>query len=214
MPRTTPSEQPVKRRYLNREARRQQIVDAARPLFAATPITQITVADVAKAAGVSRSLVQTYFGTITDVFLAVLAQSGAAQIDARSVRAPAPLKKRLEANVPATLDVVEAHREIWYAVMGHAHTSGNAQVDAIRQQMTEFNVERTLEVHPDLLQDTPTTRIALRALAALWAEATRWYLDGHLTRAQIEAFVKAANYTMVKTVIPALEAAEPDAEAA
>lgn len=212
MPRTTSSEQPAKRRYLNREARRQQIIDAARPLFAATPITQITVADVAEAAGVSRSLVQTYFGTITDVFLAVLAQSGAAQIDARTVRAPAPLKKRLEANVPASLDVVEAHREIWYAVMGHAHTSGNAQVDAIRQQLTEFNVERTLEVHPDLLRDTPATRIALRALAALWAEATRWYLDGHLTRAQIEAFVKAANYTMVKTVIPALEAAEPDAE--
>jgi hypothetical protein len=30
----------------------------------------------------------------------------------------------LAINVPASLDVVEAHREIWYAVMGHAHTSG------------------------------------------------------------------------------------------
>jgi AcrR family transcriptional regulator len=205
MPRSTVAKQPSKRLYLNREARRRQIVDAARPLFAAKPITQITVADVARAAGVSRSLVQTYFGTITDVFMAVLAESGAAQIDARSEKAPTPLKKRLDVNVPASLDVVDAHREIWYAVMGHAHTSGNDQVDGVRAQITEFNVERTLDVHTDLLTDTPTTRAALRALMALWVDATRSYLDGELSRPQVEAFIKAVNHAVVKTAIPAME---------
>lgn len=207
MPRTTPPQQPTKRVYLHREARRQQIIDAARPLFAAKPITQITVADIAEAAGVSRSLVQTYFGTITDVFMAVLAKSGAAQVDARSAKPPTPLKKRLDINVPASLDVVEAHREIWYAVMGHAHTSGNEQVDAIRKQLNEFNVERTLEVHSDLLADTPTTRVALRALMALWVETTRACLDDEITRPQLEAYIKAVNYAIVKTAIPAMEAA-------
>jgi AcrR family transcriptional regulator len=202
---STPPKQPAKRLYLHREARRQQIVDAARPLFAAKPITQITVADIADAAGVSRSLVQTYFGTITDVFMAVLAESGAAQVDARSETAPTPLKKRLDINVPASLDVVEAHREIWYAVMGHAHTSGNPQVDAIRTQLAEFNVERTLDVHNDLLTDTPTTRVALRALMALWVETTRAYLDGEITRPQAEAYIKAVNYAIVKTAVPAME---------
>jgi AcrR family transcriptional regulator len=209
MPRSAPAKQPPKRVYLHREARRQQIVDAARPLFAAKPIVQITVADIADAAGVSRSLVQTYFGTVTDVFMAVLADSGAAQVDARSVTAPAPLKKRLDVNVPASLDVVEAHSEIWYAVMGHAQTSGNAQVDAIRNQINEFNVERTLEVHSDLLTDTPTTRVALRALIALWIETTRAYLDGEITRPQAEAYIKAAIYAVVKTAIPAMEAEKP-----
>lgn len=209
MPRPSPSptKKSAKRVYLHREARREQIVDAARPLFAAKPITQITVADVADAAGVSRSLVQTYFGTITDVFMAVLAQSGAAQVDARSEKAPTPLRKRLEINVPASLDVVEAHREIWYAVMGHAHTSGNDQVDAVRKQINEFNVERTIDVHNDLLTDTPTTRVALRALMALWVETTRAYLDGEITRPQAEAYIKAVNYATVKTAIPAMEAA-------
>jgi len=205
MPRSTPPTKPAKRVYLHREARRQQILDAARPLFAAKPIVQITVADIADAAGVSRSLVQTYFGTVTDVFMAVLADSGAAQVDARSVTAPTPLKKRLDINVPASLDVVEAHSEIWYAVMGHAHTSGNEQVDAIRKQINEFNVDRTLEVHNDLLTDTPTTRVALRALIALWVETTRAYLDGEITRPQAETYIKAANYAIVKTAIPAME---------
>ncbi|MCW2990779.1 MAG: TetR/AcrR family transcriptional regulator [Solirubrobacterales bacterium] len=206
MPRTPP-EKPTKRVYLHREARRQQIVDAARPLFAAKPITQITVADIAQAAGVSRSLIQNYFGTITDVFMAVLAQSSAAQVDARSVTAPTPLKKRLEINVPASLDVVKAHSEIWYAVMGHAHTSGNAQVDAVRNLINETNIERTLEVHNDLLTDTPATRVALRALMALWVETTRAYLDDEITRPQAEAYIKAANYAIVKTAIPAMEKA-------
>ena len=206
MPRSTPTtRKPAKRVYLHREARRQQIVDAARPLFAAKPIAQITVADIADAAGVSRSLVQTYFGTVIDVFMAVLADRGAAQVDARTEKAPTPLKKRLDVNVPASLDVVDANREVWYAVMGHAHTSGNEQVDAIRAQLAEFNVERTLEVHHDLLTDTPTTRIALRALVALWVETTRAYVDGHLTRPQAEAFIKAAIYAIVKTAIPAME---------
>jgi AcrR family transcriptional regulator len=210
MPRATPPRQPAKRVYLHREARRQQIIDAARPLFAAKPITQITVADIAKAAGVSRSLIQTYFGTITDVFMAVLAESGAAQADARSAKPPTPLKKRLDINVPASLDVVDAHREIWYAVMGHAHTSGNAQADAVRAGITEHNVERTLEVHSDLLTDTPATRVAVRALLALWVETTRAYLDGQLTRAQAEAFIKSVNYAIVKTAIPAMENADDE----
>jgi len=205
---STPTKKPAKRLYLHREARRQQIIDAARPLFAAKPITQITVADIADAAGVSRSLVQTYFGTITDVFMAVVAESGAAQVDARSAKPPTPLKKRLEINVPASLDVVETHREIWYAVMGHAHTSGNEQADAVRALINEANVDRTLEANSDLLTDTPTTRIALRGLVALWVEITRAYLDGQITRPQVEAYIKAATYAIVKTAIPAMENAK------
>jgi AcrR family transcriptional regulator len=205
MPRITPPTKPAKRVYLHREARRQQIIDAARPLFAAKPITQIGVSDIAEAAGVSRSLIQTYFGTITDVFMAVLAESSAAQVDARSITAPTPLRKRLDSNVPASLDVVDAHREVWYAVMGHSHTSGNSQVDAVRNLINNANVERTIEIHNDLLTDTPTTRIALRALMALWVDTTRAYLDGHLTRSQAEAFIKTASYAIVKTAIPTME---------
>lgn len=189
------------------EARRQEIIDAARPLFAERPLTQITLADVAEAAGCSRALVHSYFGGIPNLLLAVVAHSGAAQVDARIEKAPTPLKKRLEVNVPASLAVVEANREVWYAVMGHAHTSGNEQLDALQEQIRVFNIERTLEVHNDLLTDTPTTRIALRALTALWVEVARAYLDGDLSRLQAEAYIKAVNYAAVKTAIPAMEKA-------
>lgn len=195
------------RRRMSPEARRQEIIDAARPLFAERPLSQITLADVAQAAGCSRALVHSYFGGIPNLLFAVVAQSGAAQVDARTEKPPTPLKKRLDVNVPASLAVVEANREVWYAVMGHAHTSGNAQLDALQEQIREFNVERTLEVHSDLISDTPTTRVALRALTALWVEITRAYLDEEITQPQAVAYIKAVNHAAVKTAIPAMEKA-------
>lgn len=202
------------RRRMSPEARRQEIIGAARPLFAERPLSQITLADVAEAAGCSRALVHSYFGGVPNLLFAVVAQGGAEQVEARIEKPPTPLKKRLDVNVPASLAVVEANREVWYAVMGHAHTSGNEQLDALQEQIREFNVERTLEVHSDLLTDTPTTRIALRALTALWVEVTRSYLDGHLTRPQAEAYIKAVNYAVVTSAIPAMEAAAPESAGA
>jgi hypothetical protein len=50
----------------------------------------------------------------------------------------------------------------------------------------------------------------VRALLALWVEATRAYLDGQLTRSQAEAFIKAVNHAIVKTAIPAMENADDE----
>src|SRR6478672_10910450 len=76
----------TQQRRLSPEARRSQIVDAARTLFAGRPYGTVTTADVADAAGVARSLVHHYFEGIRGVFLA------------------------------AALDVVGANRETWLAV--------------------------------------------------------------------------------------------------
>lgn len=195
------------RRRMSPEARRREIIDAARPLFAERPLSRITLADVAQAAGCSRALVHSYFGGIPNLLLAVVAQGGAAQVDARIEMAPTPFKKRLDVNVPASLAIVEANRETWYALMGHAHTSGNEQLDNLQQQLREANVQRTLEVHNDLLDDTPATRIALRALTALWEVITRAYLDGDLTRPQAVTYIKEVNRAVIKTAIPAMEKA-------
>ncbi len=60
-----------RRQRLSPELRRQQIIDAARSLFAERPLDQVSTADVANAAGCSRALVHNYF-TIRELFLAVV----------------------------------------------------------------------------------------------------------------------------------------------
>ena len=133
-PATPPGPAPARR--LSPDDRRKEIIDVARALFAERPLSSVSTADVAEGAGVTRSLVHHYFGGIGELFLAVAAQSGAALADVRTKMPPTPLEERLSHNVPAGLDVVEQNRETWYAVMGHAHSSGNAQADAPRKSRT------------------------------------------------------------------------------
>ena len=187
------------------EARRAQILDSARPLFAARPVSQVSMADIAEAAGVSRPLVYTHFSSPIDVFMAVVAASGAAQVDARAEGPPTPLNKRLAVNIPAAIDAIEANREIWFAVMGHRHTSGLPEVDQIATAVTEFNVARTLELNNDLFHDTPATRAILHALFAMSIEAIRQHFEGHLTRTQLETFLIATSRNAFKTTIPTME---------
>ena len=91
--------------------------------------------------------------------------------------------------------------------MGHRHTSGLPEVDQIATAVTEFNVNRTLELNSDLLEDTPTTRAVLHALFAMSIEAIRQHFEGHLTRAQLETLLMATSRHAFKTTIPALEQA-------
>ena len=78
---------PMAARRLAPDLRRNQIVQAARALFAERPYVSVTTADVAQAAGVARSLVHHYFGGISGVFLAVVSD-GAARSGRRPHRRP------------------------------------------------------------------------------------------------------------------------------
>lgn len=194
-----------RRRRLSPDARKQEIIEAARPLFAQRPLSAITTADVAEVAGVSRALVHSYFGGgIRNVFLAVVAQSGAALGDVRRAAPGTPLDERLAINIAAGLDVVAENRETWWAVMGH-QTSGDPQVDELVASITEYNVERTLANNAGLIDDTPLARSALRALVALSTEVTRMLFSEEITRAQAETLLVTTYRAVISEGIPALE---------
>src|ERR687897_2920031 len=57
--------------------RRERILDAANALFAERGYEEVSIEDVAKAAGVTRGLVHHYFGGRKDVYLALLERVGA-----------------------------------------------------------------------------------------------------------------------------------------
>src|SRR6187397_3179588 len=57
--------------------RREQMLDAASALFAERAYDEVSVEDIASAAGVARGLVHHYFGGRNDVFIALLERLGA-----------------------------------------------------------------------------------------------------------------------------------------
>ncbi len=178
-------------RRLAPEARRSQIVDAARTLFAERPYGTVTTADVADAAGVARSLVHHYFDGIRGVFLAVVAEGGAALADVRTAGPETPLEERLTHNIAAALDVVGANRETWLAVTLGGQGS-DPEIRSISDFVMERSVDRALEVNSDIVSDTPATRLALRCFHAFSREATLAWLTGRAAREEIEPLLVAS----------------------
>lgn len=186
------------------EARRGQILDAARGLFSERPYTRVTTAEVADAAGVARSLVHHYFGGIREVFLAVVAEGGAALSDVRTAGPETPFDERIAHNIAAGLDVVAANRETWLAVAGHGSVLADPDIRALVDAATERSIERTLELNPDVVDDTSAARYALRCHNAFSSAATRAWLKGEVTRADTEALLVAASRDLLLHTIPSL----------
>jgi AcrR family transcriptional regulator len=204
---SSPSTDAPRRRRLPPDARREQILRAARGLFAERPFSDVTTAEVATAAGVARSLVHHYFGGIRPLFLTVAAQGGEALADVRTAGPETPLPQRLAHNVAAGLDVVAENRETWMAVIGHAGAPADPQIAALVAVTTEGSIERALLANRDVLADTPATRLALRCFHAFTTEAVRIWLAGEATREETEALLVTALGDLLRHTVPALAAA-------
>ena len=61
--------------------RREQILDAANALFAERPYDEVSIEDIASAAGVTRGLVHHYFGGRKEVYIGLLERLGAQRED-------------------------------------------------------------------------------------------------------------------------------------
>src|SRR3954469_24635858 len=97
--------------------RREQILDAARALFAERSYDEVSVEDIANAAGVTRGLVHHYFGGRKEVYIGLLERLGAL----REEELPPPVgrsaRARLGQTVSRWLDWTEANRTIWLATI-------------------------------------------------------------------------------------------------
>lgn len=201
---STPSTARPGRRRLTPEARRADILDAARRLFAERPYATVSMGDVAEAAGVARSLVHHYFGSLHDLFLAIVEQAAVGLTDVRQAGPELALEERLRINVGATLDWVGENRETWLAVAG---SGSDPELAAILEAARRRSVERMLAVNSDIVADTPTTRLALSGLHAYSEEVTRAWVMGETSREAAEAAILAALRSVLTEAIPALEAA-------
>jgi AcrR family transcriptional regulator len=197
------------RRRLAPDDRRQEILGAARQLFAQRPYSTVTTAEIAEAAGVARSLVHHYFGGIRGVFLAVAASGSAALAAARTAGPETPVEERTAHNVAASLDVIADHRETWLAVLGQALDPTDADIHALVLAAKERGIDVTLRANSDILTDTPATRFALRCFTEFTIEATRTWLLGRRSRDETEALLLTAGRNLLLHVIPALPGNDP-----
>jgi AcrR family transcriptional regulator len=162
--------------------RRDQILDVAGALFAQRPYDEVSIEDIASAAGVTRGLVHHYFGGRKDVYVALLVRLGAQREDQLRPPAGRSARARVADTVARWLDWTEANRTIWLATIAHGEDIADPEVRRVVAELVRRAVGLLTAFHADIAQDSPRLRYALECWTGLNRAATRRWLGGEATR--------------------------------
>src|SRR4051794_9093718 len=108
--------------------RRDQILDAANALFAKRGYDEVSIEDIAGAAGVTRGLVHHYFGGRNEVYIGLLERLGAQREDELRPPAGRSARARVADSVSRWLDWTQANRTIWLATIAPGEDIADPQV--------------------------------------------------------------------------------------
>lgn len=192
---------------LDAPRRRAEILAAATTAFAARPYPDVSLADVAREAGVARGLINHYFGTKRDLYLAVVGEAAHVPQVAVEELPDGSLLERVDAAVAWYLDALETAGTTWIAAADPQVMGRDPQLEAILLEAENTTVDRVLQA---VRLDGDTQHLELlRALVRTYGHLARsaareWLLQGTLERPQVHALLRATLVTIVDDVVPAV----------
>ena len=141
-----------KYRRLDPAQRRDQMLDAANDLFAERGYEEVSVEDIARAAGVTRGLVHHYFGGRTEVYIALLERLDAMREE--SLRPPEgrSARARVEDTVSRWLDWTEANRLIYLGTIAPGEDIADPEVRRVVADLRGRAVALLATFHADIAQ--------------------------------------------------------------
>ncbi len=179
--------------------RREQMLDAANALFAERGYDEVSVEDIASAAGVTRGLVHHYFGGRKEVYIALLERIGTQ----REEQLPQPVgrsaRARLADTVSRWLDWIEQNRTIWLATLGRGEDIADSDIRAVVLDLVRRAVALLAQHHADIADDTPRLRYALACWTGLNRSATRRWLQGEATREATQELIASTLEHVLRT---------------
>jgi AcrR family transcriptional regulator len=144
------------------DERRRQLLDAGSALFATHAFEEISMRQIAEAAGVSKPLLYHYFPSKNDLFIAAVTEAASelqALIEPSGEGTPV---EQLTASLDAYLGWIEASGDTWSKLMQSA-----ASLPAARELVEGFR-ERTMEMALKELTGRRKPRPALRTAVKGW----------------------------------------------
>jgi AcrR family transcriptional regulator len=185
----------ARRARLTTDARREQLVGLGIEIFSERPFDEVSIDDIAAAAGISKGLLYHYFPSKRDFYVAVI-RSAADEMQALTVPDPALAPRdRLGTALERYLEYVETHAR-GYATVLRAGIGSDPAVAEIVEEVRTAMVER-------LLDDLPVTPpgeappVALRVAVRGWvgfveAASLDWLEHRGLGRADLREMLIAA----------------------
>lgn len=144
------------------DERRRQLLDAGTALFAEQAYEEISMRDVARAAGVSKPLLYHYFRSKTELFQAALAESAAELQAAIEPSGEGTPLEQLARSLERYLAWIETHARTWSKLMQSA-----AALPEARELIEGFR-QRTMDIVLAQLMGRRKPRPVLRAAITGW----------------------------------------------
>jgi AcrR family transcriptional regulator len=195
------------KRRLSTDARREQLLASGARLLAERPFDEVSIEEIARAAGVSKGLLYHYFPTKKDFLIAAL-ERGQEELAALTAPDPSlPPAEQLAASLDRFLDFVEEH-EAAYAAIFRSRGGGDPEIqaalDAGRRQRMDAVIESlaTWEAAPASVARTPTLETAVQGwFFFIEGAVLRWLEQRDMGRDELRELLALA-------LIGSLQAAE------
>jgi AcrR family transcriptional regulator len=193
------------RTRLDPDLRQQRILEAAAEVFAARSYADVSLGEVAEAAGVSRSLVSHYFSNKRGLFVEVMRRFADAAPEAVRTDRSLPVEQMVEANVESWLELAERHRETAIAMAGIGALGRDPELQVLVEEIREQVVDRMLLNHVGTTDVPREMRIALRAYTGLYEVAvSEWLHAGRMSREEVRILITRGLFAILDDVVPAL----------
>ena len=167
------------------------------------------MSDVARAAGVSRALVNHYFGSKRELFIETLRAVAAAAPAVVRTDLHLPVEEMVARNADAWLDHVQANVNTSLAIAGVRPFGDDPEAAGPLGEIRDQLVDRMLLNHFGDVEIAPTVRLALRAYTGLFEVAARdWLIAGRATRDQVRVLLVECLLAIVREAAPKLAAAD------
>ncbi|MGH7434914.1 MAG: TetR/AcrR family transcriptional regulator [Polyangiaceae bacterium] len=153
------------RARLDVEERRRQLVALGHRLFSSRTYDEVSIDELARAAGISKGLLYHYFPTKRDFYIATVREAAQQLLDRTDTPRQMDLTDRLNAGVDAWLQYVSEHGPAFISLL-RSGIGADAEVSRIVDDTREAFLMRLLEEAP-IEEPSPILRIALRGWVGL-----------------------------------------------
>ncbi|MGK4003024.1 TetR/AcrR family transcriptional regulator [Sorangium sp. So ce1036] len=172
------------RQRLDLDARRAQLLALGLDLFSQRAYDDVSIDEVAQAAGISKGLLYHYFPTKREFYVAVLREAARELVERSLAIDDVPVSDRLRTGLDAYLAYVE-RQGISYAAVFRGGIGSNAEVLAIIEETRSRFLEKLLADVP-VAERPPALRMALRGwIGFVEATSLDWIERHELDRASL-----------------------------
>lgn len=182
---------------MSTDDRREQLLSAGVELLRRRPHEEVSIEEIAEAAGVSKGLLYHYFPTKKDFIVAAI-ERGQRQLT--EVLRPAPgldPEAQLDASLDGFLDYVEEHATAYTAIFRGG--SGDAEIGAVLEEGHAIQMKTLMgalggwEHSPVSTEPTPQLETAIQGwLFFVEGAVLHWLEQKDLERAELRMLLKAA----------------------